>query len=82
MQVEEIKQGDAKSFRVQIITPTEPLRLDDFESCQMDLAVDEDSFDAPILSLNSSNPSEAIFFDRSEGIVQYFFLDSRTSYFN
>jgi len=78
MQVEGIKRGDAKSFRVQILTPTEPLRLTNYQSCQMDLAEDVDSFDTPILSLDSSNPSEAIFYDRSQGIVQYNLVSSQT----
>jgi len=77
-QVEAIKRGDAKSFRVQILTPTEPLRLDGYQSCEMDFAISEDTFDNPILVLKSDNPSEAIFYDRSQGIVQYFLVSSQT----
>ena len=78
MQTEGIKRGDAKSFRIQILTPTEPLRLTNYQSCQMDIAIDEDSFDTPILTLHSDNPSEALFYDREKGIVQYMLISSQT----
>jgi hypothetical protein len=79
MQVEAIKQGDAKSFRVQILTPVEPLRLHDYESCRMDLAESEDTFDSPVLTLDSNNSSsEAFFYDRANGMVQYNFVSSQT----
>ena len=78
MQVEAVKKGDAKSFRVQILTPTEPLRLDGYQSCEMIFATDTDSFDAPVLILSSDNPSEAIFYDRAKGIVQYNLVSSQT----
>jgi len=77
MQVEAVKKGDAKSFRVQILTPTEPLRLDGYQSCEMIFATDE-SFTDIILTLSSSDPSEAIFYDRAKGIVQYNLVSSQT----
>jgi len=77
MQVELIKRGDAKSFRVQILTPTEPLRLDGYQSCEMIIAEDED-FANIVLTLSSNNSSEAIFYDRSKGIVQYNLVSSQT----
>lgn len=79
MQAENIVKGDAKTFRVQILTPVEPLRLDGYQSCQMDIYESPYNYDIPLISLHSSNPQQAIFYDRSKGIVQFYLLSSQTN---
>lgn len=78
MQVDKIVQGEAKSFKIKIDTVYGPLNLGDYDSCGMYLYENED-FSMPIMTWESSDSARAIFYDRTNGIVQFFIVNSDTA---
>jgi hypothetical protein len=78
MQIDEIVQGEAKSFKVKIDTVYGPLDLGGYQSCAMYL-YDEDDFTTPIVTWDSSNPSRAVFYDRANGIIQFYIVNTDTA---
>jgi hypothetical protein len=78
MQIDKIVKGEAKSFKVKIDTVYGPLDLGGYTSCAMYL-YDNDDYSTPIVTWDSSNPSRAIFYDRANGIVQFFIVNSDTA---
>ena len=79
-QVEVIRRGDAKTFCFQINTVSGPLNLGSYESCEMYLYAPgpETDYENPIMTWSSDNPTEAIFYDRTRGIVYYYIVSSQT----
>jgi hypothetical protein len=80
-QVEVIRKGDAKTFCFQINTVSGPLDLGGYESCELylyDPAPNTD-YSTPLMTWSSTVPGEAVFYDRSNGIVRYYILSSQTS---
>jgi len=81
MQTEVIRKGDARTLCFQINTVTGPLDLGGYASCEMylyDSTLPTD-YDNPIITWSSDNPTEAIFYDRTKGIVHYYILTSQTT---
>jgi hypothetical protein len=78
MSIDKIIKGDSKSFKVKIDTVSGPLNLGGYASCVMYLYEDDD-FSSPIVTWDSSDAKRAIFFDRTNGIIQFFIVSSDTS---
>jgi hypothetical protein len=80
-QVELIRQGDAKTFCFQINTVSGPLNLGGYESCEMYLYAPGPNTDYsnPIMTWSSTDPSQAVFYDRVNGIVRYYILSTQTN---
>lgn len=78
MQIDVIVQGESKSFKVKVDTVYGPLDLGGYQACAMYL-YDNDDFSTPIMQWHSSDPSRAIFYDRTNGIIQFFIVDADTT---
>lgn len=78
MQVDVIIRGEAKSFKVKVDTVYGPLDLGGYDSCEMILYEDE-TFATPLLTWDSSDPSRAIFYDRANGVIQFFIDNADTA---
>ena len=78
MQIDKIVQGEAKSFKVKVDTVYGPLDLGGYQSCGMYL-YDNDDFSTPIMEWVSTDPTRAVFFDRTDGIIQFFIVNADTA---
>jgi len=78
MQIDKIVQGEAKSFKVKVDTVYGPLDLGGYQSCEM-ILYESDDFLVPVMNWNSSDPSRAVFYDRTNGIIQFFIVNADTA---
>lgn len=78
MQIDKIVKGEAKSFKVKVDTVYGPLDLGGYQACAMYL-YDNNDFSVPIMQWDSSDPARAVFYDRTNGIIQFFIVNGDTA---